>query len=192
MRQIDGGSRQTPQRFTPEEFVAWAKKQTQLGDEVHCCYEAGPFGYDRHSNPGSAKGVIFDTNLSYDEESIWYMCEKGRVAAFGDQKTIVHSLRKNDTVFLCHKNQGIIVAGKVATAKVAEDSGADALYHTLEWLTSKPTRGAPYKFMPVWQVKEVLDRDFYWARTIKRPHLSTEESAKLLAALVEIIGPKAP
>ncbi|HTB79599.1 MAG TPA: hypothetical protein VK717_01800 [Opitutaceae bacterium] len=161
-----------------------------IGGEYY--FEFFSLPYDHHSNPGSAKGVIFDTNLSYDEESIWYMCEKGRVAAFGGQKAIVHSLRKNDTVFLCHKNQGIIAAGKVATAKVAEDSDADALYHTLEWLTSKPTRGVPYKFMPVWQVKEVLDRDFYWARTIKRPHLSMDESTKLLAALVEIIGPKMP
>lgn len=48
VRQMDGASPQPPQRFTPEEFVAWAKKQTQLGDEVHCCYEAGPFGFVLH------------------------------------------------------------------------------------------------------------------------------------------------
>jgi len=28
VRQIDGASPQPPQRFTPEEFVAWAEKQT--------------------------------------------------------------------------------------------------------------------------------------------------------------------
>lgn len=48
VRQIDGASPQPPQRFTPEEFVAWAKKQTELADEVHCCYEAGPFGFVLH------------------------------------------------------------------------------------------------------------------------------------------------
>jgi transposase len=48
VRQIDGAAPQPPQRFTPEEFVAWAKKQTQLADEVHCCYEAGPFGFVLH------------------------------------------------------------------------------------------------------------------------------------------------
>lgn len=48
VRQMDGASPQPPQRFTPEEFVAWAKKQTQLADEVHCCYEAGPFGFVLH------------------------------------------------------------------------------------------------------------------------------------------------
>jgi transposase len=48
VRQIDGASPQPPQRFTPEEFLAWAKKQTELADEVHCCYEAGPFGFVLH------------------------------------------------------------------------------------------------------------------------------------------------
>jgi transposase len=48
VRQIDGASPQPPQRFTPEAFVAWAKKQTELADEVHCCYEAGPFGFVLH------------------------------------------------------------------------------------------------------------------------------------------------
>lgn len=48
VRQIDGAAAQPPQRFTPEEFVAWAKKQTQLADAVHCCYEAGPFGFVLH------------------------------------------------------------------------------------------------------------------------------------------------
>jgi transposase len=48
VRQIDGASPQSPQRFTPEEFVAWGKKQTELADAVHCCYEAGPFGFVLH------------------------------------------------------------------------------------------------------------------------------------------------
>ena len=48
VRQIDGMAPQPPQRFTPEGFVAWAAKQVKLADEVHCCYEAGPFGFVLH------------------------------------------------------------------------------------------------------------------------------------------------
>ena len=47
-RQIDSSAPQPPQRFTPEEFVAWAKKQTRLAEAVHCCYEAGAFGFVLH------------------------------------------------------------------------------------------------------------------------------------------------
>jgi len=48
VRQIDGGAPQPPQRFSPVEFLEWAKKQTELADQVYSCYEAGPFGYRLH------------------------------------------------------------------------------------------------------------------------------------------------
>jgi transposase len=48
VRQIDGGAPQPPQRFSPSQFVEWAKKQTQLAEKVYSCYEAGPFGYSLH------------------------------------------------------------------------------------------------------------------------------------------------
>jgi hypothetical protein len=160
----------------------------RIGGEDY--FEFFSLPYDHHSNPGHVKGVIFDTNLSYDPEAIWYMCEKSRVAAFGDQMGIVHYLRKNDIVFLYHKNQGIIAAGKVVTNKVAADDNAEALYYGLEWLSARPTRGAPYKFMPAWRIKEVLDKNFFWARTIKTPYLSKDESATLLRSLIEVVGSK--
>lgn len=48
VRQIDGGAPQPPQRFSPAQFLDWAKKQTTLAKEVYSCYEAGPFGYSLH------------------------------------------------------------------------------------------------------------------------------------------------
>jgi transposase len=48
VRQIDGGAPQPPQRFSPSQFLAWAKKQTELAEKVYSCYEAGPFGYSLH------------------------------------------------------------------------------------------------------------------------------------------------
>ena len=45
VRQIDGGAPQPPQRFSPAQFLGWAKKQTGLAKRVYSCYEAGPFGY---------------------------------------------------------------------------------------------------------------------------------------------------
>ncbi len=47
-RQIDGLAPQSAQKFSPEAFVAWAAKQVQQADVVHCCYEAGPFGFGLH------------------------------------------------------------------------------------------------------------------------------------------------
>src|ERR1039458_7082979 len=48
VRQIDGSAPQPPQRFSPRQFLEWAKKQTALARQVYSCYEAGPFGYRLH------------------------------------------------------------------------------------------------------------------------------------------------
>jgi transposase len=52
VRQIDGGAPQPPQRFSPAQFLDWAKKQTALAKQVYSCYEAGPFGYSLHRKLG--------------------------------------------------------------------------------------------------------------------------------------------
>jgi transposase len=48
VRQIDGAAPQPAQGFGPDQFLAWAKKQTELAEKVYTCYEAGPFGYGLH------------------------------------------------------------------------------------------------------------------------------------------------
>jgi transposase len=48
VRQMDEAATQPPQKFTPEQFLVFARKQRALADEVHSCYEAGPFGYVLH------------------------------------------------------------------------------------------------------------------------------------------------
>jgi hypothetical protein len=158
----------------------------KIGSEDY--FEFFSLPYDRHSNPAKAKGVIFDTNSSWDKDAIWYMCEKDRVAAFGDQKDVVRYLHKNDIVFFYHKNRGIVAAGKIIGAKVETDTANEALYLKVEWLTSIPKRGTEPKAMTAAKIKEVLEHDFYWARTIKAPYLSSDESKKLLDELRNILG----
>jgi transposase len=48
VRQLEGNTPQPAQRFSPEEFLKWARKQSELADQVYSCYEAGPFGYGLH------------------------------------------------------------------------------------------------------------------------------------------------
>lgn len=48
VRQVDHATPQPAQKFSPESFLVWAKKQLELAEEVHSCYEAGPFGYSLH------------------------------------------------------------------------------------------------------------------------------------------------
>lgn len=48
VRQIDNQAPQSPQRFTPQKFLSWVKKQRTLSKRVVTCYEAGCFGYVLH------------------------------------------------------------------------------------------------------------------------------------------------
>jgi transposase len=48
VRQIDHATPQPAQKFTPKDFLVWAKKQLDQAEAVHSCYEAGPLGYSLH------------------------------------------------------------------------------------------------------------------------------------------------
>jgi hypothetical protein len=47
VRQIDGGAPQPPQRFSPAQFLDWAKKQTTLAQRVYSCYVSVKRGAQR-------------------------------------------------------------------------------------------------------------------------------------------------
>jgi len=48
VRQIDHATPQPAQKFTPKDFLVWARKQLDHAEAVHSCYEAGPLGYGLH------------------------------------------------------------------------------------------------------------------------------------------------
>lgn len=48
VRILDNSAPQPAQKFTPAKFLAWVKTQLPLAEQVHSCYEAGPFGYGLH------------------------------------------------------------------------------------------------------------------------------------------------
>ena len=48
VRVVDHSGPQPAQKFTPSKFREWVKSQLPLAEQVHSCYEAGPFGYGLH------------------------------------------------------------------------------------------------------------------------------------------------
>ena len=152
----------------------------EINDETYFEFFALP--YDIHINPSDSKGVLFDTNRSYDEDSIWYMIENSRVAAFGDAMRFVEYLNPGDIVFFSHKYTGIVAAGKVKRGGVKKD-GPDTLYQDIEFLTKVPIKNISLNAYPFSDVSTVTGKSFYWARTIKVPYLTIDESTKLLDEL---------
>jgi hypothetical protein len=139
----------------------------------------------------SIKGVLFDTNKSYDEESIWQMMEKSRVAAYGDIKYVIDYINPRDIVFFSHKGYGVVAAAEVASRRKSDpntDNDEDEWYREVKFLTPKPTRNdGVIKYMPFSRVAEVTGKSFYWARTIKVPYLSRDESKALLIELKKVL-----
>lgn len=48
VRILDHSTPQPAQKFSPPRFKEWVKTQLSLAQQVHSCYEAGPFGFGLH------------------------------------------------------------------------------------------------------------------------------------------------
>ena len=143
--------------------------------------------YDRHQNPAERKGVLFDTNRSCSEDSVWEMIEKSRVAAYGNVSHVVHYLNPKDIVFFSHKWVGLIAAVEVSGPVKREGEGEE--YRDVKFLTPVPNRNEGIsRFMPFSRVSDVTGRSFFWARTIKVPYLSRDEAHILLAELQNVLS----
>ena len=152
----------------------------ELGDEKFFEFFALP--YDKHKNPGDIKGVLFDTNRSWDEESIWYMMENSRVAAFGDAKRFIEYIYPGDIVFFSHKWTGLVAAGRIKKGGIKSPDG-ETLYQDVEFLTPIPKKGQIINAIPFGKVTEITGKRFFWARTIKVPYLSKGEAENLATEL---------
>jgi len=143
--------------------------------------------YDRHQNPSSIKGVLFDTNRSYDEDAIWEMMEKARVSAYGETQYVIDYLNTGDIVFFSHKWVGLVAAAKVLGP--AKMDGVDEKYRDVKFLTPVPNRSTGVlKYMPFSQVTAVTGKSFFWARTIKVPYLNKDVAQNLLDELNKVLA----
>lgn len=152
----------------------------ELGDEKYFEFFALP--YDKHINPGNTKGVLFDTNRSYNENSIWYMMDNSCIAAFGDAKRFVKHVNPGDIVFFSHKWEGLVAAAKVKNTEIKKPE-EEIRYREVEFITPIPEEGKKIKAMPFKKVSKITDKSFFWARTIKVPYLSKEDAEKLAKEL---------
>jgi hypothetical protein len=158
----------------------------KIANELYFEFFAKP--HDIHRNPKQTKGVILDTNRSYDEDGIWHMLENNRASIWGEAQHFIYSIGKNDYVFLSHKYVGVIAAGQV-TSHQKFNENEDEAFVTVKWLTKVPKREEGIKkWMPFAKVTELLEHGFYWARTLKSPYLDLEESRFLTDELKKVIN----
>lgn len=152
----------------------------EVGGET--LFELFSLPYDRHRNPGDVKGVLFDTNATYSATDVWDMMARSRVAAYGDVSYFADHVSEGDFIFYSHRGRGIIAAARViGPTRVGRERER---YHDVEFLTPVPYREEGIdRAMPFQEVSRVTGKTFFWARTIKVPYLTYEESQDLLEAL---------
>ena len=140
--------------------------------------------YDTHEEVGGTKGIIFDTNRTYEGDVIWDMLAQSKISAYGDKMKLVESFNKGDYVFYYHKGWGIVAAGTIKSSK-SKPNGSYELYREVKLLTTAASKEEELRYISAGELKKILGKGFYFANTTKRPYLTKEESEKLLTVLQE-------
>lgn len=162
----------------------------KISDKIYFEFFAKP--YDYHLNPRDKKGIMFDTNLSYSSDNEKCMLARKHIEAYGDVKWAVDSFSKGDYALFYSKGRGIIAIGEITSDKPEDLEGAaDAQYgcryHEVKMIVpqniSDPNEYN--KSIYPFEIKELLNQGFYFARTDKRPYLSEEQVNILIKALQE-------
>ena len=144
--------------------------------------------YDVHVNEGDVKGIVFDTNLSYDKESVWDMMNNSKISAYGSVASDVKRFNKGDYVFYYHKGYGIIAAGTVKDSKPKEKkdaNGIQEMYREVNLITPRIRCADEMKCISYKELIDILNHGFYLARTTKVPYLNKEECVKVVDKLKE-------
>lgn len=156
----------------------------KINSEIFFEFFAKP--YDYHINPKEMKGIIFDTNRSYDEKAIWDMMAKHKVSAYGDIKHCVKAFNKGDYVLYYHKGYGVVGVGKIKSSKAKEIPQNEEMYMDVELLTPVLNENEGIKHsISASELKQLLNKGFYFAKTTKVPYLSVEESEMVVKALLD-------
>lgn len=139
--------------------------------------------YDYHINPSDRKGVIFNTNRSYNENAVWDMFNNSKISAYGGAAHCVNCFNKNDFVFFYHNGYGIIGAGKIKDSRFKEIPNNNELYRQVELFTPKIEKEGDIRYVTPSDLRKLLGRSFYFASTIITQNLSIDESQLIVDEL---------
>lgn len=123
------------------------------------------------------KGIIIDTNKTYNHDSQEYMLSRNRVSAWKDASRFIDRFSQGDYVLYYEKGKGIIAVGEI-TSKSSLTDGEEK-YQTVSMTVASDLR---HSIKPG-ELKKLLGKGFYFASTVKVPYLSVDEVHKVIAEL---------
>lgn len=131
--------------------------------------------YDYNQNIKDRKGIIFDTNKTYNTKAVFDMMKNEKISAYGDARKFIDCFRKNDYVLYYHKGFGIIAIGQIISEKPQENEENKERFHKVRILTTKIENEKEMKFLKPSEITQILEKNFYYASTVKKPYLTIEE-----------------
>lgn len=158
----------------------------KINNEIFFEFFAKP--YDYHVNVADIKGILFDTNKTYGPNDIWDMFANSKVSAYGSVKTCVNSFNKGDYVLYYHVGWGVVGAGIIKSSKTKEDKSKEEMYLDVDLITPRVTCEQDLRCVSVSELRELLKKNFYFAKTTKVPYLTVDESKKVIDLLKQKYG----
>ena len=129
------------------------------------------------------KGIMFDTNLSCSDTNEVEMLTNNKIAAYGDAARYIDSFQKGDYALFYSKGRGIIAVGKIVSDHPTETG--DEKHHKVKMIVPESFAGdaSVLPSLTPNEIKTILDRNFYWASTIKTPFLTGSQVEILIREL---------
>lgn len=137
------------------------------------------------------KGIMFDTNKSYSETATFDMLTADKISAYDRAGKYIDSFNVGDIVFYYIKGRGIVAAGEICSETMqCEYYESTEKYKMVKILTplNMPKNEVELKCISPSRIKKLLDRNFYWASTIKTPFLDKEQCECIIAELQTLYG----
>ena len=153
----------------------------EINEELYFEFFAKP--YDYHINPRDKKGIIFDTNATYDSESVWDMFKHHKISAYGDASNFVYRFNKNDYVLYYQIGYGVIGAGQIIDSKVYDNKDAEEKFRKVKLLTPEIKSLDEICCISPSELTEITGKNFYYASTVKSPYLSEEDAKAVIDEL---------
>ena len=121
----------------------------------------------------------FETNKTYNPKAVFDMMKNEKISAYGDARKFIDYFRKNDYVLYYHKGFGIIAIGQIISEKPQENKENKERFHKVKILTTKIENEKEMKFLKPSEITQILEKNFYYASTVKKPYLTIEEVKSL-------------
>ena len=138
-----------------------------------------------HTDKSLKKGIMFDTNRTYSSTNEMEMLTQNRICGYGGAERYVNSFSKGDYVLYYSKGRGIIAIGEIMSEKSKKIETEKGLYHDVNIIVpaNHDYSHIDERYISAREIKDILQRGFYFASTIKTPFLDVAQAEKLILAL---------